>query len=246
MKCKKIFLDKIDSTNKWAKEHTDQVFSEDLTIVHADEQTAGKGRFGRHWESPQGENIYATFCFRINAQCLHLISLAQVMTLSIAKILIKLGLQPKIRWPNDILLSNKKVSGVLCEISHTKGLCEVFLGVGINVDTPKEILEKIDQPATCLQKHIIKKYKKGEILDLLEIQFIHDLDLFLAQGFAPFLCEYENLMAYIGEEICCENQGKKWVGICHSLTNDGQLNLYLPNKEIIALQAADVTLRVKK
>jgi len=246
MEIENVFLEKIDSTNKWAKEHRGEFNQKNLTVISAKEQTEGKGRFQRKWISPLGENIYATFYFTLHENCMHLSSMAQIMTLSIAKLLIKERLDPKIRWPNDVLLSDKKVAGVLCEMTSNPHGCEVFLGVGINVDTPLDILQRIDKPATSLKEESDRYWEKNQLLTSLQKQFVHDLQLFIKEGFTPFHAGYENLMAYISEEICCEHNEQKWTGICHSLTNEGQLNLYLPNGEIITLSAAEVTLRTTK
>ena len=247
MKIENIFLDKVDSTNSYAKQKKDSFDKNNLTVISAEEQTNGRGRFQRTWVSPRGQNIYATFYFFAKKGCMHMASLAQFMTLSIAIVLIKKGLSPKIRWPNDVLIDDKKLAGVLCEISTGPDGCDVFLGVGINIDTDKAILDKIDKPATSLKESSKCLFDKKELLTALEDQFVKDLELFLEKGFTPFHAEYENLMAYISQEIECECGDKKHTGICHSLSCDGQLNLYIPSsKEIITLSAADVTLKTIK
>ena len=108
-----IRLDSIYSTNNYAKERAGSFAKDKITCITAEEQTAGRGRFQRTWQSPRSVNIYATFCFRLAAQTMHLISLAQVMAASFAKVLLQEGLHPKIKWPNDVLLGGKKLSGFL-------------------------------------------------------------------------------------------------------------------------------------
>jgi biotin-(acetyl-CoA carboxylase) ligase len=77
-------------------------------------------------------------------------------------------------------------------------------------------------------------------LKKLQKQFAFDLQKFKKEGFAPFHSQYENLLAYKGQTIRCFDGKKEWVGICHSVTSDGQLNLYLPNKEIHTMLTGDI------
>ncbi|PIS00354.1 MAG: biotin--[acetyl-CoA-carboxylase] ligase [Chlamydiae bacterium CG10_big_fil_rev_8_21_14_0_10_35_9] len=244
MKIKNIQLDSIDSTNNWAKAHVNEFDSSELTVISAKQQTAGRGRFQRTWVSPGGENIYATFYFTLPTDSMHIGSLAQLMTLSIAEVLIDEDLLPKIRWPNDVLLNGKKLAGVLCEMSSKNNVYDCFIGVGINVDLDKQTLDSIDKPATSLNLETDRFFTRDDLLKKLQNQFLKDLEVFKERGFVPFLSQYENLMAYIGRTIICKNDGQEWEGVCHSLSNEGQLNVCLPSGEIVTLSSAEVSLKV--
>ncbi len=122
-----IRLDLIDSTNTYAKEHAASFPKDRITCVTAEEQSAGRGRYKRKWVSPRGVNIYATFYFRLPAKTIHLGCLGHVIALSLAACLIQKGFKPKIKWPNDLLVSGKKISGVLCETQFVKDSVDVFL-----------------------------------------------------------------------------------------------------------------------
>lgn len=235
-----IHLDVIDSTNTYAKKNCATFAPDQITCITAEEQTAGRGRFQRNWVSPRGVNLYSTFYFQLPANTLHLISLAQVMTYSFAAVLLKEGLHPKIKWPNDVLLSGKKVSGVLCETSFHHQTVEFFLGIGINVNLEADAAARIDQPATSLKIETNRTWDKKALLKKLQKQFAEDLAKFKKEGFTPFHSQFENLLAYKGETVRCFDGKKEWIGICHSLTNDGQLNLYLPDKTIHAVLSGDL------
>ncbi len=166
-----IHLDTIDSTNTYAKKHCQSFAPDKITCVTAEEQTAGRGRFQRNWVSPRGVNLYATFYFRLPVNALHLISLGQVMTYSFASVLLHEGLHPKIKWPNDILLNEKKVSGVLCETTFHQNYVDLFLGIGINVNMDAETVSKIDKPATSLKIETGRVWDKQALLKKLEKQF---------------------------------------------------------------------------
>ncbi len=235
-----IHLDSVDSTNTYAKKHCNEFPSGQITCVAAEEQTAGRGRYQRKWVSPRGVNIYATFYFRLPLHTLHLISLSQVMAYSFASVLMREGLHPKIKWPNDIQLEGKKVSGVLCETQFYQDHVDLFLGIGINVNLDAKTAAQIDQPATSLLIETGKKWDKDALLKKLQKQFAEDLEKFKKSGFIPFHSQFENLLAFKGETIRCFDGKKVWVGICHSLTNDGQLNLYLPDKTIHTVLSGDI------
>lgn len=233
-----IHLDSVDSTNTYAKQNCGSFPRDQITCVTAEEQTAGRGRYQRKWFSPKGVNIYATFYFRLPINALHLVSLAQVMTYSFASVLLHEGLHPKIKWPNDVQLNGKKLSGVLCETLFHKEFVEIFLGIGINVNL--EDTAKIDQPATSLKIETGRKWDKTALLKKVQKQFGADLEKFKKEGFTPFHSQFENLLAYKGQTVRCFDGKKEWVGICHSLTNDGQLNIYLPDKSIHAVTSGDL------
>lgn len=239
MEIVEIHLDTIDSTNGYAKKHLFEFAEEKMTCVLAEEQTAGRGRFTRQWHSPRGVNLYATFVFRLSSP-MHLGSIGQVMALSLAQVLIREGLHPHVKWPNDVLLGEKKVSGVLCETQMLKSDIAVFLGIGINVNLDAEELKKIEKPATSLKVETNHEWNRASLLKKLSQQFLSDLDKFKKRGFEPFHHQFENLMAFKGKTVRCFDGKKEWTGICHSITNDGQLNLFLPDHTIHTLSAGDI------
>jgi len=235
-----IHLETIDSTNTYAKMHSAEFPLRQITCITAEEQTAGRGRFRRAWVSPKGVNLYATFYFRVPAGQRDLVSLAQVMACSLAAILLEEGLHPKIKWPNDIQLSEKKLSGILCETAFYEKEVEVFLGVGVNVNMGNELLGKVDQPATSLKEETRREWDRMLLLRKLQKQFTHDLELFRQQGFAPFHPLLEKLLAYKGQEVRCFDGQKEWVGICHSITPDGQLNILLADNSLHKLVSGEL------
>ncbi len=237
---KTIRLDSVDSTNTYAKQHAASFSPHEIICITADAQTAGRGRFGRPWLSPKGANIYATFSFRLPLQTMHLTSLGQVMAATVANLLVNEHLHPQIKWPNDVQLSGKKLAGVLCETEFHRDAVQVFLGVGINVNMELRELQTIDQPATSLQAETGHAWDKEALLQKLQKQFAVDLEKFKNGGFAPFHHLFENLLAHKGEVIRCFDGKKTWEGICHSVTNDGQLNLYLGDKTMHTVTAGDV------
>src|SRR5579883_912370 len=102
----------IDSINTWAKQHAHELDPKALTCITADEQTTGRGQRDKTWFSPVG-NLYMTFFF-VLPQDFHFTSnLGQIFALSAAKVLKDFGFSPALKWPNDILLKEKKAGGIL-------------------------------------------------------------------------------------------------------------------------------------
>ncbi len=235
-----IHFDTIDSTNTWTKKNASTLDPSQLTCVTALEQTAGRGRFYRKWVSPKGQNIYATLYFCIPRNSPYIINLGQILSLSCVTVLKKKGFDPKLKWPNDILLAGKKVAGILCETVAFEDRIGIVLGVGINVNMSQDLLDSIDQPATSLAQLSDQTWNLEQIIEPILKQFIKDLDILETQGFEPFRSLYEEFLAYKGETLSCHDGIKTLTGICHSINSDGRLNLLLPDGQVATLSAGEL------
>jgi BirA family biotin operon repressor/biotin-[acetyl-CoA-carboxylase] ligase len=220
----------IDSTNNWGKLNCHTFDVNKITLITADSQTAGRGRFKREWVSPPHENIYATFGFAIDKTRLDIGNIPQILAISTAKTLKKLKFNPQLKWPNDVLLSDKKVAGILCETVSFKSHFMVILGIGLNVNMPLTVLEKIDRPATSLIAESGICFEVKYVLELLENFFKEDLETFIKQGFKPFLSTYRELMWTSSSKKLRFHDNLNIVeGTFNSINDDGTLNLTLPS-----------------
>lgn len=183
---KHLHFEHIDSTNTWAKLHSSQWDLNGLTLITASEQSAGRGRFKRHWVSPPNLNIYATFCFWFNLQRTDMGHIPQVLAISAAQTLENQGFNPTIKWPNDLLLQDKKVAGILCETILEQNQRGIVCGIGLNVNMPAEILNQIDRPATSLLIEGKRPFDIAAILAVLQKKFLINLNQFLKTGFTSF------------------------------------------------------------
>ncbi len=242
MEITEIHFESIDSTNAYARREYAFFAPEKITIISADFQTAGHGRYARQWLSPKNTNLLLTFCFRLPSNTSHLGTLTMIGAHAVAKILETKGLHPKIKWPNDIQLNGKKISGTLCEIVFNIPWAQIFLGIGINVNIEKEELKKIDQPATSLKNETGKIWDRDALKTELMEQIKMDLEQFIQQGFAPFHSFIEHRLAYQKERVSCFDGETRWTGICHSLGEDGRLNLLMDDGKIHALYSGDIHL----
>jgi BirA family biotin operon repressor/biotin-[acetyl-CoA-carboxylase] ligase len=225
-------FDTIDSTNNWGKQNCHLFDAKKITLITAEMQTAGRGRFKREWVSPN-ENIYATFCFAVNKSRADIGNIPQVLALSAAQVMETLQFEPKLKWPNDVLLSNKKIAGILCETVSFENHFMVILGIGLNVNMPLDIVEHIDRPATSLLIESGKKFNVKTVLDLLEKQFKIDFQTYLKKGFSPFLAKYKHLMwTGHGNTIRFHDNLALIEGSFHSINEDGTINLKLTNGDL--------------
>ena len=146
---------KIPSTQTLAAEMIASGKAEDKTVIMAKAQTAGRGRMKRKWVSHQG-NLYASFIYKVIKHCP---TLSYSFAVAAAETLINLGVPAKIKWPNDLLVDGKKISGLLLEYCHNF----LIVGIGINIKT---------SPTTKLYKTTkTNDYVKG----LTPNKIIHDL-----------------------------------------------------------------------
>ncbi len=170
------YLPSTGSTNDDARIWLDEGAA-DLSIVVADEQTKGRGRFERKWHTRAGAALASSLILLPTEQERPLIHLFSPMTgIAVAATLEKLfGLHPQIKWPNDILLSGKKVCGILSETawigSELKG---VVIGTGINI-TPDAIPpgETMNLPATCVEAEAGRPVDRWLVLREYLAQMIH-------------------------------------------------------------------------
>lgn len=159
-----IFFKKIDSTNDFLKSNN----FPSGTIVISEMQTAGKGRYGKKWFSPQGGLWFSCV---INKKSKRPYFYVILSSLAIIDTLRDYDIKAKIKWPNDILINYKKVSGILVENDYYKG--KIIIGIGINVNN--KIPENTDIEATSLK---IAKRQKISIQKFF-LKLIKRLDFYI-------------------------------------------------------------------
>ncbi|MEI6243158.1 MAG: biotin--[acetyl-CoA-carboxylase] ligase [Chlamydiota bacterium] len=238
MKIETRFFSKLDSTNLFAQREYSHFNPLYFTTIVADTQDNGIGRFQRKWISPPKKNIYATFVFRLPRHLSQLSRITQLLALTLVLLLEKKGLYPKIKWPNDLLLSQKKFCGILCQTQIEEDFQIFFLGFGINVNMTH--FETIDQPATSLQKETNRRWNRKALLHSLQKDFIRNLKIFQQEGFSPFLADFDRRLLFKGEKISYFDGKTKWSGLFHGISPEGELILHLPSNEYKVFSAGEI------
>ena len=230
------FLEEIDSTNKYAKENISDLV--DGTIVYTDNQTAGRGRLNRKWSFIGKDNIYASIILKPSDKMLPVYSnLTQLLCVVLCQTFEEYCVEPKIKWPNDIQINGKKISGILAEAVITENkLKGIVLGFGINLNTSKEILNKIDQPATSLNIETGKTIDKKDFLQKLTDKFCLLYNRFIEDGFLLIREDYIRRAGFLNKEVTVKVLSEKLCGVAQDITEDGALKLLdNDNKEHILL-----------
>lgn len=228
MKIERHHFQKIDSTNTWAKTHASKFHKNIVTIITADEQNLGRGRFKRVWHSPPGVNVYATFCFFVDVHRMDIGQIPQLLALSLATQLEMLHFYPKLKWPNDVMLSKKKVAGILCETVIDQNLRCVICGIGLNVNMPLEEIVNIDRPATSLSVEAQKEFSVGEVFAELQAIFLTNLEKFLKNGFEEFFEDYVKRSYFEKQDPISFHDNRQVIkGRFDKLNKDGSVTLIL-------------------
>ena len=236
-------LDTVDSTNTWIKNHLPSLEKDKFFCLSAEEQTQGRGRKKRKWHSPKSENIYASLYFTLPKNTKNLQCLGLLIAFSISKILKEKDIICMIKWPNDLLLNEKKIGGILCENIIEKERIDVILGFGLNINMKHEELKEIDQPASSLYVETNRKWDKNLLLQAIVKQFSEDLTVFLQKGFGYFQSSINNSLAYVGKPIICKCEDNQYTGILHSISSEGALNICSNNTEIQTLCDGEISLK---
>ncbi len=230
MKIVRHHFESLNSTNVWANEHANTFETNILTLVTAGQQTGGKGRLGRGWVSPEGKNIYATFCFFMDTQRKDIGNLPQVMAISAAEVLHQNDFSIKLKWPNDLLLQSKKVGGILTETKSIEDSLFIAIGVGININMLPDDVKAIDRPATSLYIESGKTFIVEEVIQELSKNFVNKLQQFLKEGFTPFISSYKERLAHSPHsEMSFRDSQSIWHGHFAGINSDGSLAMRLAN-----------------
>ena len=211
----------------------------DGTVVVAETQQASRGRFGRTWISQPG-NLYFSVVFYPTMQALPLLSpLAGVAVVrAIAK---TTGLQPRIKWPNDVLVGGKKVAGILVESVILGEECRyAVLGIGVNVALSPEELGELSATATSLNAATAREVPREDLLRRL-LQELDGLYLSLRKGESP-IEEWRGLLDTLGQRITVSSGKESPIGIAESVDDMGNLQLRLDDGRLLTLTSGDVTL----
>ncbi len=150
----------------------------------------------------------------------------QILALSCLDILEKENIFLSIKWPNDLLLKGKKCGGILCEALPLDQDFFVILGIGLNINMPKQYLETISSLATSLLHETQKVFDIEKIKKSLLHRFLNDLTLFTEKGFSPFYPRFSKALCHISHtpiQLKIGNTCTK--GLFHSINQDGSLNL---------------------
>ena len=205
-------FDKIPSTQDYAHDLIADGKAVDKTVIVANAQSAGRGRYKRTWVSHHG-NIYASFIYKITERDP---KLSYAVGVAVAETLIQFGLKPQIKWPNDVLIDGKKISGVLIEYARNF----VIVGIGINVKTSPTVKE--------YETTKISDYVDADVQTVLSV-LIKKLDKWRSANFAIVRERWMSLAVGINKMIKYQGKTAELIG----LNEDGALVLRYDTRYVL-------------
>ena len=226
-KLKTIELDlSIPSTNLRASQKSQEADCHGHLFV-AEQQTEGRGRRGRPWESPFGRNLYFSLVWRFENGAAALEGLSLLVGLSLVKALQKLGAEEvQLKWPNDLLWRDRKLAGILLEMTgDASGECQVVIGIGVNVAMPADFAATIDQPWVDLQTAMGVKVSRNSLLAAVLEELVPALEQFAVEGFAPLVDQWHQWHAYQDQSVNLFVGQNTLEGVCRGVDTSGALLL---------------------
>lgn len=239
-----ICLDRIDSTNQYAKKIAEEGAAEG-TLVIADEQTAGKGRSGRVWKSPPGSAVYMTLLLRPLLEPARISMVTLVMGMAVAEAVRELtSLEAGIKWPNDVVVGGKKICGILTEMSaELSRVNYIVIGTGINVNM-KQFPEELAQTATSVFLETGREYPRAELIACVMKHFEAFYEEFLENGDMSRLRDrYNELLVSRERGVRVLDPKGSWSGTALGIDAFGRLLVRDEYDEIKEVYAGEVSVR---
>lgn len=235
----------IDSTNQYMLDRIPNLQSGDTCL--AEYQSAGRGRRGRQWISPFGCNLYLSTYWKLEQGPAAAIGLSLVVGIVIAETLNKLcGNKVKVKWPNDLYMNDKKLAGILVELTGKTGdAAHIIIGIGINIGMNKSIIKKdetINQAWSALTdevENIERNELAGNIINTLKKSLL----IFEKQGLKPFLSRWFELDNFLERNVKLLIGNDIIVGVEKGINEQGALLLQKENGEIIPYIGGEISLR---
>ncbi len=239
-----VYLKTVDSTNNYAKKLGEDGAPHG-TLVIADFQSSGKGRRGRVWEMPPGSTIAMSLLVRPQIRPEKASMLTLVAGAAFAKAVSGLtGLDVKIKWPNDLVVGGKKLSGTLTELStDLEGIHYVVIGTGINANVAK-FPGELEKTATSLQRELGGPVDRGAIVCACMRELEDAYRRFLeTQDMTLLLEDYQGRLANLDKEVRVLEPGNGYSGIARGIDRQGQLLVETADGRTQKVYAGEVSVR---
>lgn len=237
------YEEKIGSTNDKAKELAN-LGAEEGFLVIADQQTGGKGRLGRRWESPARAGIWMSLILRPNILPQQASQITLIAGLCMCETLQGItGLKASIKWPNDIVISGKKVCGILTEMSaEMDGIKYIILGIGVNVNMT-EFPEELPYASSLALESGIEYSRKAIIDDFLE-RFEKEYNEYKQIPYLDTIRDrYEKNCITVHKQVKLIKKSEEVVAEVIGITEDGGLKVRHVDGTIEAIVSGEVSVR---
>jgi len=234
-----IYYPSLTSTMEMAKQEA-QLGAVEGTVIIADEQTAGRGRIKRVWLSPKGSVALSIILYPSVVNLPSLIMLASLAV--VHSIEAVTGLKSQVKWPNDVLVNDRKVCGILIESSVRGNIVDyAIIGIGVNVNLRLSDFPEIPSTATSLSAELGRDAPRLRIIRQLLVE-VERLYLALQAGGSIYE-EWQDSLVTLGRRVRVKSGKTIYEGVAESVTKDGSLLLRHSNGNLSKIVAGDATLR---
>lgn len=233
----------IDSTNDYLMRKLPNQLSQGQVCI-AEYQSAGRGRRGRQWISPFGSHIYFSYYHHLAQGMAGAMGLSLLTALAISDAISALyELDVELKWPNDIYYQGVKLAGILIDLEgQAIGACHSVIGVGLNLNMPKESAEEITQPWTDLQHHIAQQIDRNELVVAMIVALNTRLKQQEESGIVSMLEDWHSKDIYLNQPVKLITGDKEQKGICRGVNEQGAL-LFECNGIVKPVYGGEVSLR---
>ena len=238
-----VFLENVDSTNDEAKRQAEQGAGHG-TLVVAQHQTAGKGRRGRSFSSPKQEGVWMSLVIKDDIEPMNASMLTLVMGLAVVKAVKEVtGLGPQIKWPNDLILSGKKLCGILTEMSMQMDcINHIVIGIGINVHN-ESFPEELKSLATSVFLESGKHIPRGQLIGKVMGWFEHYYQIYMKhQDLSELMNEYNQCLVNRGRQVQVLAPKGSYTGVALGINALGELLVETEN-EVHQVASGEVSVR---
>ena len=241
----KLFVyDEVGSTNDVLRELVSEGAVSDGAVVVSDSQTEGRGRLGRRWVSPAGRNLYlsALFCPEVSPQESSVFTF--LASCALVEVFSRYGISATIKWPNDILVGGRKISGVLTELGTSGGVVDyLVIGIGANLNLSEESIrremEDISEKTTSLSILLGEEISRERFC----AELINSLDRFYGEfrrrGTRAIVDMWIERWGFMGEEISVDVSGEVIRGVVERVDGNGFLYLRTDEGDLRRVIAGD-------
>lgn len=230
------------STNELAINALRQGVNRGLYI--AEQQTAGRGRRGRHWISPFGSGIYFSLAWRFRCGVNELEGLSLVVGLAIKRVLDRAGLHAvQVKWPNDLLIQGAKLAGVLIEVQGDTAIeSQLVIGIGINTSLTQHHAHAIEQPWADLQQQGLALTRTALLTEVIN-ELVPVLNEFEREGFKRFKQEWMSGDVFLEKPVRVQTGADHYIhGIAKGVSETGAL-LLETDEGLRQLHGGEISLR---
>ncbi len=231
-----VYVEETDSTNDLAKRNSKL---NDGTVFIANLQTRGKGRLGREWVSQRDMGVWLTILLKPQLEQSEIPKITLAAGLAVCD---TIGNGAKIKYPNDIIIGTKKVSGILTECSqNNNGESYIVCGIGINVNQ-KSFDGELASKATSLYEVTQEHFKMEDIIRKLLENFERVYNVFLDEGFCALVPRYRDNCINMGKQVRAIYKNKEIIGICNDITDNGEI-VIKAGDETFKISSGEVSIR---